>query len=94
MILPFLETPSGQVNHSCGAYTKMRSKNLNDAKRECQNNESCDMFIDIYGNGKEFGVCNDIESVSNCQCSSILHRRGNENAPLHFCLSRKYFNCL
>ena len=58
----------------------MKSQNLNDAKKECLDNPSCDMFYDQKGAGTDFGACGVTASIRSSSIGSILYtKRGNKS---------------
>ena len=62
---------------------RMKSRNLNDASQECDNNPSCHMFFDNCGKGSGFDLCTGASiEINDNRCGSILHikeRQGNLN---------------
>ena len=57
----------------------MSSKNLHDAKKECNNNANCNNFQDVCNQGQAFHFCRDTGSIVPSTCESVLYRKGNVN---------------
>ena len=64
----------------------MKSRNLNDASQECDENKSCHMFFDYCGKGRDFDFCTgESREITDNSCGSILHikeHQGNQNVIL------------
>ena len=64
----------------------MKSRNLNDASQECDENKSCHMFFDYCGKGRDFDFCTGASrEITDNSCGSILHikeHQGNQNVIL------------
>ena len=62
----------------CSPKKKMDSTNVNDAKKECVSDPSCDMFYDRKGAGSSFRACDNTASIRNSTIGAILyHFSGN-----------------
>ena len=62
----------------CSPKKTMSSTNINDAKKECISDPSCDMFYDRKGAGSNFRACENTASIRNSTIGAILyHFSGN-----------------
>ena len=57
----------------------MTSKNTVDARKECLDDLSCQMFYDSCGKGETFYFCTDTSHLYTSGCGSILYKKGNAN---------------
>ena len=61
----------------------MSSIHLTDAKKECQDNPSCEKFYHVCGRGSKFKFCTDASTESPSTCGAVLYKMdeiGNTNA--------------
>ena len=73
----------------CNPQEAMNSTNLDDARQECKEKESCEMFYDYCGSGDHFRMCTVTSSsrppsISPSTCGSILHRKGIMCPIIHY----------
>ena len=73
-----------QTGHFCDPNTNMTSTTLDEAKKECMNDESCAMFYEDCAYPR-FRKCSDNVYVEESQCGeqlgpSILYTKGNMRA--------------
>ena len=66
------------LDKMCSPNTLMNSKKLEDAKKECSESPSCDMFFHSEEAGSFFGACEVTASIE-ASSGSILYRKlGNK----------------
>ena len=56
----------------------MNSNNINDATKECNDNPSCAMFYDLYGEGSKFYFCTDSSIEKYEKDGSFLYKKYNK----------------
>ena len=64
----------------------MSSIHLTDAKKECQDNQSCQKFYHVCGRGSKFKFCTDASTESPSTCGAVLYKMdkiGNQNVLCH-----------
>ena len=69
---------STMANMVCSPETTMYLKNVDDAKRECDESGSkCGMFYDACSDGKNFGLCPNGAVQKKSSCGSTLYNKVN-----------------
>ena len=77
MIFEILESYVIETSRACNDTYLMSSRNLYDAKQECENNANCNNFHDVCNRGQAFHFCRKAGSIVPSTCDSILYRKGN-----------------
>ena len=77
MIFEILESYVIETSRVCNDTYLMSSRNIHDAKQECENNANWNNFHDVCNRGQAFHYCRGAGSIVPSNCDSILYRKGN-----------------
>ena len=76
-----LEEYAKKRDHWCTPYQSMTAITFSDAKTECSENVSCNMFYDYKGTGNEFFACENTASIKESTFGTVLYQ--NDGNKVH-----------
>ena len=71
-------------DHWCDPGKLMTAITFSDAKTECSENVSCNMFYDYKGTGNKFFACENTASIKESGSGSILYQKLGNNSHTQF----------
>ena len=70
--------------HWCDPNQRMTAITFSDAKTECSENVSCNMFYHFKGTGNTFYACENTASIKESTSGSILYQKQGNNSHTQF----------
>ena len=72
-------------DHWCNPILQfMNAKTFSDAKTECSDNVSCNMFYHFQGTGNKFFACENTAKIMESRAGSILYQKQGNNSHTQF----------